>query len=178
MHHSGRPSCRRQDRPASLPSPIRLMGGRVWGHRVGRERVGMYGFSQLATSTPGRAALSSHALDAYRQPIARLRDRPHLPTRFVVVNSRVPVFVYEAKRKSGMFCMSCRSAMNFVKESLVAGPMRNSGSVWRSAFATTNSEGGMPGRMVRSQDPKELQTSLGAATPRQHQNGPRRPRLG
>src|ERR1700675_2941480 len=68
-------------------------------------------------------------------------------------NSRVPVFVYEAKRKIGMFCMSCRSAMNFVRESLFAGPMRNSGSVWRSAFATTNSDGGMSGRMVRSQDP-------------------------
>src|SRR5580658_4612412 len=51
-----------------------------------------------------------------------------------------------------------------------AGPMRNSGSVWRSAFATTNSDGGMPGRMVRSQDPKELQTSLGAATARYWSN--------
>src|SRR6202049_3380033 len=87
-----------------------------------------------------------------------------------VYNSRVPVFVYEAKRKIGMFCMSCRSAMNFVRESLFAGPMRNSGSVWRSAFATTNSDGGMPGRMVRSQDPQELQTSLGAATARYWSN--------
>src|SRR5580693_8852522 len=80
--------------------------------------------------------------------------------------SRVPVFVYEAKRKIGMFCMSCRSAMNFVRESLFAGPMRNPGSVWRSAFATTNSDGGMPGRMVRNQDPNESQTSLGATTAR------------
>ena len=31
-------------------------------------------------------------------------------------NSRVPDFVYEAKRKIGMFCMSCRSTMNFVRE--------------------------------------------------------------
>src|SRR5262252_4709654 len=84
--------------------------------------------------------------------------------------SRVPVFVYEAKRKIGMFCMSCRSTMNFVRESLFAGPMRNSGSVWRSAFATTNSDGGMSGRMVRSQDPKELQTSLGAAMARYWSN--------
>src|SRR6202049_2076989 len=77
-----------------------------------------------------------------------------------------PCFVYEAKRKFGMFCMSCRSTMNFVRESLFAGPIKNSGSVWRSAFATTNSDGGMSRRMVRSQDPKELQTSLGAATAR------------
>jgi hypothetical protein len=32
----------------------------------------------------------------------------------IVVSSRVRVFVYEAKRKIGMFCMSCRSTMNFV----------------------------------------------------------------
>jgi hypothetical protein len=36
------------------------------------------------------------------------------------------------------------------------------GSVWRSAFATTNSEGGMPGRMVRSQGSNESQTRLGS----------------
>src|SRR5215831_18844434 len=59
--------------------------------------------------------------------------------------------------------------MNFVWESFFAGPMRNSGSVWRSALATTNSDGGMSGRMVRSQDPKELQTSLGARTPSQEE---------
>ena len=33
--------------------------------------------------------------------------------------------------------------------------------VWRSALATTSSEGGMPGRMVRSQEPKEAQTRCG-----------------
>ena len=38
---------------------------------------------------------------------------------------------------------------------------RNSGRLWRSAMATTSSEGGMPGRMVRSQEPKEFQTSRG-----------------
>ena len=38
---------------------------------------------------------------------------------------------------------------------------RNSGRLWRSAVATTSSEGGMPGRMVRSQEPKEFQTSRG-----------------
>src|SRR6516162_3128919 len=55
--------------------------------------------------------------------------------------SRVRLFVHEAKRKVRIFSVSCRSAMNFVRESLFAGAMRNSGSVWRSAFATTNSEG-------------------------------------
>ena len=43
---------------------------------------------------------------------------------------------------------------------------RNSGSRWRSAVATTSSEGGIPGRTVRSQDPKEAQTSRGCATER------------
>jgi hypothetical protein len=43
---------------------------------------------------------------------------------------------------------------------------RNSGRLWRSAMATTSSEGGMPGRMVRSQEPKEFQTSRGWATAR------------
>ena len=61
-----------------------------------------------------------------------------------------------------IFCVSCRSAMNFVRESPFVGARRNSGSVWRSAFATTNSDGGTPGRMVRSQEPNESQTSLGA----------------
>src|SRR5580658_5170987 len=84
--------------------------------------------------------------------------------------SRVLLFIHDAKRKIRIFCVSWRSAMNFVRDSLFAGPMRNSGSVWRSAFATTNSDGGMPGRMVRSQDPKELQTSLGAATARYWSN--------
>src|SRR6516164_8892412 len=87
-----------------------------------------------------------------------------------ILYSRVRLFVHEAKRKVRIFSVSCRSAMNFVSESLFAGAMRNSGSVWRSAFATTNSEGGMPGRMVRSQEPKVSQTSLEAATARYWSN--------
>jgi hypothetical protein len=78
------------------------------------------------------------------------------------LHSRVRLCVHEAKRKIRIFAVSCRSAMNFVRESLFAGAMRNSGSVWRNAFATTNSEGGTPGRMVRSQDPNESQTRLGS----------------
>ena len=37
---------------------------------------------------------------------------------------------------------------------------RNSGRLWRSALATTSSEGGMPGRMVRSQEPKAVPDEL------------------
>src|SRR5580704_15051492 len=62
--------------------------------------------------------------------------------------SRVLLFIHDAKRKIRIFCVSWRSAMNFVRESVFAGPMRNSGSAWRSAFATTSSDGAMPGRMV------------------------------
>src|SRR6266498_2155169 len=38
---------------------------------------------------PGRQPsrrLSAHALNPYRQPVAGLRDRPHLPARYVVVS--------------------------------------------------------------------------------------------
>src|SRR5215217_3912310 len=84
--------------------------------------------------------------------------------------SRVRFFVQEAKRKICIFCVSWRSVMNFVRESLFAGARRKSGSVCRRAFATTNSDGGMPGRMVRSQDPNESQTSLVAATARYWSN--------
>ena len=41
---------------------------------------------------------------------------------------------------------------------------RNSGKLWRIALATTSSEGGTPGLMVRSQEPKEAQTRCGKAT--------------
>src|SRR6516162_10623687 len=50
------------------------------------------------------------------------------------LTSRVRFFVYEAKRKVRIFPVSCRSAMNFVRESVFAVAMRNSGSVQRSAF--------------------------------------------
>src|SRR5271156_769397 len=80
--------------------------------------------------------------------------------------SRVTPFIHEASRNIRIFSVSCRSVMNFARESFFAGPMRNSGRVWRRAFATTNSDGGTPGRMVRSQEPNESQTSLGATTAR------------
>src|SRR6266853_1259587 len=84
----------------------------------------------------------------------------------LLTSSRVRLFDHEAKRKIRIFCVSCRSVMNFVRELVFAGARRKSGSVWRRAFATTNSDGGIPGRMVRSQDPNESQTSLGATTAR------------
>src|SRR5271169_2690610 len=84
----------------------------------------------------------------------------------VVSYSRVPLSGHEAKRNIRILPLSCRSAMNFARESVSEELMRNSGSVWRKAFATTNSDGGMPGRMVLSQDPNEAQTSLGATTAR------------
>ena len=36
--------------------------------------------------------------------------------------------------------------------------------LWRRALAATSAEGGMPGRMVRSQEPKASQTRCGKAT--------------
>jgi len=71
-----------------------------------------------------------------------------------------------ASRKIRIFFKSCRSAMNFARESLFGETKRNSGSVWRKAFETTSSDGGMPGRMVLSQEPKEAQTSWGQTTER------------
>jgi hypothetical protein len=54
--------------------------------------------------------------------------------------------------------------MNFVRESVFAGPMRNSGSAWRSAFAGTN--GSQPGservaNELGSNDGEILEESLG-----------------
>ena len=40
--------------------------------------------------------------------------------------SRVPLCVHEAKRNMLIFPLSCRSAMNFARESLSEEPMRNS----------------------------------------------------
>ena len=51
--------------------------------------------------------------------------------------------------------------MNFAKGELIWLPRRNCGRVFLSASAATISEGGIPGRMVRSQEPKEPQTSVG-----------------
>src|SRR6476661_2019823 len=83
----------------------------------------------------------------------------------LVTFSRVPSSAqswgYVASRNISKVSGSCLSAMNFAKKLVLALFTRNSGRHCRSALATTNSDGGMPGRMVRSQDPKELQTSEG-----------------
>src|SRR5271154_4524421 len=76
-------------------------------------------------------------------------------------------FGYQAaRRKACILLVSCRWVTNFAKMELWGVFKRNSGRLWRSAMATTSSEGGMPGRMVRSQEPKEFQTSRGWATAR------------
>src|SRR3984957_20722059 len=49
------------------------------------------------------------------------------------------------RRKVCILLVSCRSAMNFVKMLFWSASRRNSGSLWRSAVATTSSEGGNAG---------------------------------
>jgi len=49
--------------------------------------------------------------------------------------------------------------MIFVRSGAKAGTAENTGRVQRSTFATTSSEGGMAGFMVRSQLRKQRQTS-------------------
>ncbi len=80
-----------------------------------------------------------------------------------LIYSRVLHSVHAASRNIRIFLVSWLSLMNFVRESLFEEVMRNSGSVLRSAFATTSSEGGMPGRMVRSQAPNVSQTRYSPA---------------
>ena len=77
-------------------------------------------------------------------------------------------FGYQAaRRKACILLVSCRSVTNFAKMELFGGIQEKfGGGLWRSVMATTSSEGGMPGRMVRSQEPKEFQTSRGWATAR------------
>src|ERR1700739_2212555 len=70
-------------------------------------------------------------------------------------------FSHDAKRNPCMLVVSWRLAMNFAREPFFAEPRRKSGSMWRRALATTNSDGGMPGRMVRSHDPNESPNQLG-----------------
>jgi hypothetical protein len=67
-------------------------------------------------------------------------------------------FFHDAKRNPCMLVVSWRLAMNFAREPFFAAPRRKSGNRRRSALATTNSDGGMPGRTVRSHDPNESHT--------------------
>lgn len=61
---------------------------------------------------------------------------------------------------------SSRSRMNFTRIEVAAAVARNCGRVLRRARATTCSEGASPGRMVRIQEPKDCQTSLGCVAER------------
>jgi transposase len=61
---------------------------------------------------------------------------------------------------------SSRSRMNFTRIGVLAAVARNSGRIWRRAMATTCSEGASPGRMVRIQEPKDRQTSVGCVAER------------
>ena len=40
----------------------------------------------------------------------------------IILVLKSPLFGHEAKRKIRIFCVSCRSAMKFARESLFAGP--------------------------------------------------------
>src|SRR5262249_9174900 len=76
------------------------------------------------------------------------------------------IFSQAASWKPCILLVSARLARNFVTMWSFGVSRRNSGSRWRSAVATTSSEGGIPGRTVRSHDPKEAQTSWGCETER------------
>src|SRR5271155_5061689 len=115
----------------------------------------VYDAYKAVKANAGAAGVDGKSLEMFEKDLMRN-----------LYKSRVTPFLHEASRNIRIFSLSCRSVMNFARESFFAGPMRNSGSVWRRAFATTNSDGGTPGRMVRSQEPNESQTSLGATTAR------------
>jgi AcrR family transcriptional regulator len=113
------------------------------------------------------------AIERMFDVLIRRASDPAVPRGCLITNTALECPTREsscspqaARRKIRMFRVSCRSAMNFARESLFEEPKRNSGSVWRKAFVTTNSDGGMPGRVVLSQVPDEFQTSLGKPTAR------------
>ena len=54
---------------------LRTSSGRVWGS-----------WSALNAISEQIGVLLPQAFDPYRQPVARLRDRPHLPARYVAMN--------------------------------------------------------------------------------------------
>src|SRR3989304_6298969 len=76
------------------------------------------------------------------------------------LHSGVPTSHHEASRNTSSLSGSWLSTMNFARVWLFAQLKRNSGMEWRSAIATTSSDGGIPGRTGRSQEPQEAHTSL------------------
>jgi phosphoglycerate dehydrogenase-like enzyme len=168
--------------PLPLEHPYRKMDNVVLTPHLGYVAAQNYRTYFAGIVEDIRAFLDGKPVRATHLPPTHRRDRVRaglenafsgwtirhvqLPNQSSTSTSRVRLFVHEANWKMRIFWVSCRSAMNFMRESVFAGARRKSGSVWRRAFATTNSDGEMPGRMVRSQDPNESQTSLGATTAR------------
>jgi len=118
--------CRQFVRANPAPQPARLVGwSRLRPHRhcaisgAARYTIRSRTSSCWHGSRPRRGSgLAVPLRAAPRLAPCCGMGRRYLKKNFALLSSRVPVFVYEAKRKIGMFCMSCRSAMNFVRESL------------------------------------------------------------
>ena len=68
---------------------------------------------------------------------------------------------YAARRRPSERERSIRSRKNLVSIEFLGESARNAGRVFLMAMAVTCSDGHMPGRMVRIQEPKEDHTSLG-----------------
>src|SRR3954462_15985993 len=98
--------------------------------------------------------------------LKRLWPSQYLLDHYSRVQGSGAISAQEARRNGSILLASWRSLTNFAKLLPAAEFSRNSGMVWRIALATTSSEGGMPGRMVRSQEPKEAQTRCGNAAAR------------
>src|SRR5208337_799409 len=90
-------------------------------------------------------------------PLMR-RQSPKARGRAVLIGGTKAISIRHMNlRVRDLLRISVHAAMNFAKMLVWSVFNRNSGRRWRSAVATTSSEGGMPGRMVRNQDPKEFQ---------------------
>src|SRR2546423_14332283 len=70
-------------------------------------------------------------------------------------------FPHAALRNISVLSRCRRSATNFAKILEFSESARKCGKLSPSAPAVTNSDGGTPGRMVRSQGPNAFQTRLG-----------------
>ncbi len=75
-------------------------------------------------------------------------------------------FGQATSRKPSVLSRSILSRRNFSKIESLEEPERNSGNVFRSAIATTCSEGEKSDRSVLNQEPKEEKTSWGNAAER------------
>lgn len=71
------------------------------------------------------------------------------------------VYVHETSRKPSERFNSILSVVNFARIDFVVPPKRKLGRASRRAIKVTISEGGMPGRIVRIQEPKTRYTRSG-----------------